>query len=228
MFGSSRSGSPWSGRHEGFAVLSVFAVMAILISALAAETFRQSYRRQEETYSFLSCVATVRAAASCVERDLSEVVRTGAMASMFRAGWLGENSELVRNELVSCLNRRILAGWSFSGFREVSVDPADENSVSVAWRPDGSMEIEALFRSRIVHISGAEVSCLKIREEAFPRYLRLARLAALAESMLEAGADEGVLENTMNESYACELIAFRISGGQVTVWDLHGGCVILG
>ena len=224
---SSRLRSRFSGRDRGFAVLAVFAVMAIFISALAAETLRQGYRRQTETINLLSSIATTRATASCIERELSEVVRSGVLASMYGTGMLGENSEQVEERIVSFLNARIEKGWSFSGFREISVHPADENSISLLWMPDGSLRVEASLRARILHISGVEVCGLRIEERVFPRFLRLARLARLAAEMLESGAGEDEVENEMNLRYACELVRFKISGGHVTVWDLYGGQVIL-
>jgi len=214
-------------QDRGAAVLAVFTVFIILSSALAAETFRRAYSERTRTFQLVSSVATARAAASSIELELSEAMRMAVMGAMYEGGMLGENQEGIKERVISALNARIEAGWSYSGFRQIEVYPVGENSVQAVWLPDGSLNVSAFIQSKIVHLSGAEVVGLKAESGAFPRYLRLKHLAEMAEGMLAGGENREQLESRLNEEYACELIFFRILENCVIVADLYGGEILL-
>lgn len=221
----------WKSRlsveSKGTAVLAVFTVMIILSSAIAAETFRQAYSGRTRTFQLLSAMSTVRATASSIELELSEVLRMAIIAAMYKSGKQGESSPEVEEKIISYVNSRIRSGWKYSGFKQITVYPIGENSLNVMWLPDGSLRVSINVPSRLVHVSGAEVIGLRIEAGVSPRYLRLEHLARLAEKMLESAENTRDLEKSLNENHACEYILFRIFEDEIIVLDLYSGEVIV-
>lgn len=193
--------------------VAVFALFLILCSWAALWTFHRLWEREMDTSRILLASDFTRAVSLSVKGELEGLLEDALPVAMYEVGRRGGGEEEVRERVLSFLNARISAGWTYPSV-EVKV-PVAENLLFL-WKPDGSVEVRGWLPASFEHSTGFRLFGLELRVEARERFLRLKHLAAVVPSW---GKSVGELSSL----FSGEGIIFEEENGRLKLTDYPAG-----
>ena len=215
--------------EKGIAVLAVFTLFVLLISAGVIYALQSGERRHVEVVIQGIATDLTRATALTVERELNDALRTAITAAMYEAGVRGESKENVEQRVRAFINERIEAGWEYASFSRISVPLTDEESLKLEWLPGGGLRAYGWLGAEFEHVMGARAFGLRLESTAHPRFLRIENVARTVAELAAGVTDPNALvalEQQLNDNYACEGLRIElelIDGALVVrVLDLYG------
>ncbi|MEM2874619.1 MAG: hypothetical protein QW567_01130 [Candidatus Hadarchaeales archaeon] len=214
------------------ALLAFFAIFVIVSSVAAVYMFEAGYRVTMGAMGMRTATDATRAMLRSIEWELNKTLKTSIEAAMFDIGRIGGTKEAIIRATRENLNSRIDAGWEYHNFEAIEVPRCNENSLSLTWLPDGSLQATGYLNSTVTHISGIRGFGTRLSVGAVPRYGRMYYLAHMAYEEAMRGGNAREIESRYNEKYACELFTFlveTIDGRiRVTVKDDYAGEALAG
>jgi len=214
--------------------LAIFIIFILICAAAALATFQAGHQRQVFTIQQLMAVDVVRATSSTIEIELNQTLYTAITAAMYEAGVHPENRD-VENRVIQFLNERIelgrKLGWGYSNLT-IDIENVDNNSLVLEWLPDGSMRARAYLAAEVRHISGVVANGISLRVNVTPRFERLKWVAeniisqSPAYRLVQTSDDFEILENELNENYACEGLSITVNSENIIVYDTFAGKVV--
>jgi hypothetical protein len=211
--------------------LAVFIIFTMICAAAALATFQAGHQRQVSTIQRLMAVDVVRATSSTIEMELNQTLQSAITAAMYEAGIGSGSKEDVKDLVIRYLNERIVLGWSYSN-ENISVPLCDENSLGLEWLPDGSVKAIAYLAAEVRHISGVVANGISLRVNVTPRFERLKTVAEVishspAYELAHTSDDFEMLQNELNENYACEGLSITVNSENIVVYDNFAGKVVV-
>jgi len=176
-------------------------------------------------------VDVVRATSLTIEWELDQTLQSAITAAMYETGMGSGSKEDVEDLVIQYLNERIALSWSYSN-ENISVPLCDENSLVLEWLPDGSMRARAYLAAEVRHISGVVANGISLRVNVTPRFERLKTVAEIisqspAYELAQTSDDFEVLQNELNENYACEGLSITVNSENIIVYDNFAGKVVI-